>query len=128
MVEEKEKGSRKKLLDYIGPGLGSALVTLGVSGVVYGAVALRDLVNLTAHDLTLTLQRVDDHEDRIREQEQRRPRLEPLAEQLRQRCESLAESVAECHKQSAVMHERVRHVEEEQAKDRLCARVKMCGR
>jgi TolA-binding protein len=123
-VAEEQTPSRKGLWDYLGPGLSSAFATLIVTGVVWGAVAVRDMARSTADRVSALEQRDSDHEQRLRQQEQRPPRLNASLDELREKCESIDSLVDQCRERSAVMQETLRHVQSEQ--ERLCQRVQSC--
>lgn len=115
------------LIDRIGPKTTAGILVALVSAATLGAVALRDLVVASVVDISHLKSRADDHESRLRAQEQRPPRLSSVADDLRECCDGCNNAIAACKERAAVMDERVRHIEAEQGRDRLCARVAQCN-
>jgi chromosome segregation ATPase len=87
-------------------------------------VAVRDLARSTADRVTALEQRDSDHEQRLRKQESREPRLGPIAEELRKQCEALDANVDACRERASVIERDIKHLTTEQ--DRLCQRVMAC--
>jgi peptidoglycan hydrolase CwlO-like protein len=124
VVEDPQTPSRKSLWEFLGPGLSSALVTLLVTGVVWGAVAVRDMARSTADRVTALEQRDSDHEQRLRKQESREPRLGPMADELRKQCAELDDALGKCQERASVIERDIKHLTSEQ--DRVCQRVLAC--
>lgn len=118
---------RRSLIDWLGPGpVVSIILTVG-SAVVVGALSVYHLVGAHALAIAQLTERAGDHESRLRAQEQRPPRLSSVADDLRECCDGCNNAIAACKERAAVMDERVRHIEAEQGRDRLCARVAQCN-
>ena len=121
-----EKPARPSLVDWLGPGpTVSILLTVG-SAVVVGALSVYSMVGSHAGQLADLAQRRDDHEERLREQERRAPRLSPQLEQVARECADLGDKLATCRERVSVIDQRLLGVEREQEPGRLCGRIQVC--
>lgn len=122
MAEEKDTPS---FLDRLGPTLTSALVITIGSGVVYGAVAVRDLVVVATNDLlhiSAELNRLRADLDSFRKPGDRHTKAEGNIQD--QRLDALEQRVQQCGESKAEVITRLDHIEREQ--DRLCQRIAPC--
>ena len=104
MAEDKETPQRPSIVDWLGPGpTVSILLTVG-SAIVIAGLSIYSVVGAHADGISHLTKRSDDHEERIREQEFRPPRLEPKLEHFAKQCEETAGRVA-------VMEERIKSLE-----------------
>ena len=104
MEEQKSIAQRPTMVDWLGPGPTVSIILTVGSAIVVGAISLYSLVGAHADGISHLTKRSDDHEERIREQEFRPPRLEPAVAKLAEHCEATSAKVA-------VMDERVKALE-----------------
>jgi hypothetical protein len=75
--ESKETPKHPSIVDWLGPGPTVSIILTVGSAIIIGALSLYSLVGAHADGLSHLTKRSDDHEERIREQEFRPPRLSP---------------------------------------------------
>ena len=112
-------------VEKLGPTLTSALVITVGSGVVYGAVAIRDLVVVAINDvahLTTELNRIRADLDSFRRPGDRHTKAEGLIQDAR--LDALEQKVEKCGESRAEVVQRLAHIEKEQ--DRVCQRIAPC--
>ena len=104
MAEDKEVPQRPSIVDWLGPGPTVSIILTVGSAIVIAGLSIYSVVGAHADSLSHLAKRSDDHEERIREQEFRPPRLEPAVAKLAENCEATSARVA-------VMDERVKALE-----------------
>jgi len=102
--EHKEVPQRPSLVDWLGPGPTVSIILTVGSAIVIGALSLYSLVGTHADHLAHLTKLGDDHETRIREQEQRPLRLSPSVDKLATECQDI-------HGRMAVTEERIKALE-----------------
>jgi predicted RNase H-like nuclease (RuvC/YqgF family) len=104
VAEDKETPQRPSIVDWLGPGPTVSIILTVGSAIVIAGLSIYSVVGAHADSLSHLTKRSDDHEERIREQEFRPPRLEPEVDKLSANCEATAAKVA-------VMDERIKSLE-----------------
>jgi len=102
--ESKETPQRPSIVDWLGPGPTVSIILTVGSALVIGGLSLYSLVGAHAGQLADLTKRRDDHEERLREQERRPPRLTPIIERV-------VADHTETAGRVAVMEERVKALE-----------------
>lgn len=125
-VENDKKQERPSIIDWLGPGPAVTIILTVGSALVVGAVSLWSLVGAHAGSITLLTDHSRDHEERIRTQEQRPPRLNSALDELRKQCADLDQRLDDCKDRSTVIERDLMHVQKEQASERLCERLRAC--
>ena len=150
-----EKPPRPSLVDWLGPGPTVSIILTVGSAIVVAAVSIYGLVGAHAGQLADLTKRRDDHEERLREQELRPPRLAPILDKvvaehtetagrvavMEERLKSLESRIvgvgpAGWHRQdhdlyAAMMDERNNRIKArldliEKKQEEICARVQTC--
>ena len=93
MEAKEECPQRPSIVDWLGPGPTVTIILTIGSAVVVGALSLWALVGAHASQLALLSDRTLDHEQRIREQESRPPRLAPAVDAIKDKCSEISERV-----------------------------------
>ena len=88
-----EKPPLPSIVDWLGPGPTVTIILTVGSAVVVGALSLWSLVGAHASQLAILSDRTLDHEERLREQELRPPRLAPLVDDVKAKCDAIGERV-----------------------------------
>ena len=102
--EKPEAPQRPSIVDWLGPGPTVTIILTVGSAVVVGALSLWALVGAHADNIAYLTKLSDDHEERIREQERRPPRLAPGLDRVVEEHTATAGRVA-------VMEERLKALE-----------------
>lgn len=113
-------------IDRLGPALTSGLIIAGLSALSLGSVALRDLVTVANVDIAAAKSRLDDHEERLRTQESRAPRLSPDLAKVVEQCAAVQQQLHDLRVTRERNVSRIEHLEKDQ--DELCVRLQACQR